>query len=115
MTNHRTLVLGGEADGTLVSRDLQAAADARRGPAPEIVEGRTGEAEVETHTVVFRTDGTPEYGAVVLRLADGARTMARVPAEDSATLGVLMAAGATAIGRVGRLSAGEGGLQRWEA
>lgn len=115
VTNHRTLVLGGEADGALVSRDLQAVADARRGPAPEIVEGRMGEAEVETHTVVFRTDGTPEYGAVVLRLADGARTMARVPAEDTATLSVLMAAGATAVGRMGRLSAGEGGLQRWEA
>jgi hypothetical protein len=65
--------------------------------------------------VVFRTDGTPEYGAVVLRLEDGARTMARVPAEDSATLGVLMSAERSAVGRSGRLSEGQGGLQRWEA
>jgi hypothetical protein len=41
--------------------------------------------------------------------------MARVPAEDAATLDVLMAAGASAVGRSGRLTEGQGGLQRWEA
>lgn len=118
VTNHRTLVLGGEAGAApLVTRDLQAEADARRAPPPPLVEGRTGEATVETHTVVFRTDGTPDYGAVVLRLADGARTMARVPREDAATLGVLMAAERSAVGRTGRLlpAAEEGGLQTWMA
>ena len=113
VTNHRTLVLGGERDGTLVSQDLQAVADARRGLVPPTVEGRTGEAEVETHTVVFRTDGTPDYGAVVLRLGDGARTMARVPAEDAATLAALMSPVRSAVGRVGRLGEGREGLQHF--
>jgi acetyl-CoA acetyltransferase len=115
VTNHRTLVLGGEAGAVpLVSRDVQQAADARRAAPPPLVEGRLGEAEVETHTVVFRTDGTPDYGAVVLRLPDGARTIARVPREDTATLDVLMAAERSAVGRTGRLhAAGEGGLQTW--
>jgi acetyl-CoA C-acetyltransferase len=115
VTNHRTLVLGGEA-GTapLLTRDRQGDADARRGPVPALVEGRTGEARVETHTVVFRGDGTPDYGAVVLRLPDGARTIARVPAADAGTLAHLMAADRSAVGLTGRLlPAGEDGRQTW--
>lgn len=113
VTNHRTLALGGAADGDLVTRDLQDAADARRGPVPPTVEDRTGTAEIETHTVVFRPDGTPDYGAVVLRLPDGARTMARVPREDSATLAVLMSPTRSAVGRQGHLSDGRERLQQW--
>ncbi|WP_135467835.1 acetyl-CoA acetyltransferase [Crenalkalicoccus roseus] len=113
VTQHRTLVLGGEPDGALVSRDLQAEADRRRGPAPPLVEGREGEATVETHTVVFRADGTPDFGTVVLRLPDGARSMARVPREDAATLGALMAQERSAVGLTGRLRQGREGLQEW--
>ncbi len=113
VTNHRTLVLGGAADGTLVTRDLQDAADARRGAVPATVEGHSGAATVETHTVVFRGDGTPDYGAVVLRLPDGARTMARVPREDTATLAALMAPARSAVGLSGRLGEGREGLQEW--
>ena len=117
VTNHRTLVLGGEVGAApLVTRDLQTVADARRAPPPPLVEGRTGDATVETHTVVFRTDGTPDYGAVVLRLPDGARSMARVPREDAATLGVLMESERSAVGRTGRLMpAAEGEVQTWAA
>jgi acetyl-CoA C-acetyltransferase len=113
VTKHHALVLGGAADGTLVTRDCQADADGRRGAAPMLVDDRTGEATVETHTVVFGAGGAPDFGAVVLRLPDGARTMARVPPEDTATLAVLMAASQSAVGRTGRLMAGQGGLQHW--
>jgi acetyl-CoA C-acetyltransferase len=115
VTQHRTLVLGagGETDRALVSEDRQAEADRRRGPAPAIIEGRTGSASVETHTVVFRTDGTPDYGAVVLRLPDGARTMARVPREDGETLEALMSPRRSAVGMPGRLAEGREGLQEW--
>jgi acetyl-CoA C-acetyltransferase len=117
VTNHRTLVLGagGGAGRALVSRDLQAEADRRRGPAPRLAEDRSGEAAVETHTVVFRTDGTPDYGAVVLRLPDGARTMARVPREDEATLAALMSPRRSAVGLRGRLASARQGLQEWVA
>ena len=113
VTKHHALVVGGEADGVLITRDRQADADARRGPAPVLVDDRTGEAMVETHTVVFKTDGTPDYGAVVLRLDDGARTMARVPPDDTSTLGGLMDMWQSAVGRSGRLTAGQAGLQEW--
>jgi len=113
VTNHRTLVLGGNTDQPLISLDRQAEADRRRGPVPPLVEGRTGPATVETHTVVFRGDGTPDYGAVVLRLPDGARTMARVPREDQATLEALMSPTRSAIGLTGQLLPGREGLQEW--
>ncbi len=113
VTQHRSLVLGGEPRAALVTQDLQAAADARRGRVPPLVEGRSGEAVVETHTVVFRHDGSVEHGAVVVRLADASRSIARVPAEDTATLDVLMAPGRSAIGRKGRIQDGKGGLQTW--
>lgn len=115
VTNHRTLVLGAgaAAEGPLATLDRQAEADRRRGAVPVLVEGRTGAAAVETHTVVFRADGTPDFGAVVLRLPDGARTMARVPREDAETLGALMAPHRSAVGVAGRLAEGRGGLQEW--
>ena len=113
VTKHRSLVLGGEPNARVLSEDRQPQADARRGPAPAIVDDRTGEARVETHTVVFRPDGTVDYGVVMLRLRDGARTMARVPSEDTATLETLMAPTQTAVGRIGRLSHGRDGLQAW--
>jgi hypothetical protein len=63
--------------------------------------------------VVFGTDGAPDFGAVVVRLPDGARTIARVPRDDSATLEVLMASSRTAVGQTGRLTPGHDGLQQW--
>jgi hypothetical protein len=38
---------------------LMAEADGRRGPAPMLVDDRTDEATVETHTVVFGTGAPP--------------------------------------------------------
>lgn len=113
VTSHHALVLGGEARNEVAARDLQEAADRQRGPVPALVEDRDGPAKVETHTVVFGKDGTPDFGAVVLRLPDGARTIARVPREDAATLAALMAADRSAVGLAGRLAAGTEGLQRW--
>jgi len=115
VTNHRTLLLGagGGTDRPLLSLDRQAEADRRRAPVPPLVEGRTGTATIETHTVVFRDDGTPDFGAVVLRLPDGARTMARVPREDEATLAALMSPRRSAIGLTGQLTPGREGLQEW--
>ena len=113
VTKHHALVLGGEPDGSLVTRNRQEDADARRGPAPMLVDDRTGEAKVETHTVVFSAGGTPDFGAVVLRLPDGARTMARVPREDTVTLDALMSESRSAVGRTGRLMPGRDRLQHW--
>ena len=118
LTWHHGLILGSEPpadDVVLRPFDLQASADQRRGAAPRIVETAEGAATVEAFTVVFKPDAQVDFGAVVLRLPDGARTLARVPADDAATLGVLMAPEQTPIGRTGHVSPGEAGLLRWEA
>jgi acetyl-CoA C-acetyltransferase len=113
VTAHHAILLSASApedDAVLNPCDLQHEADRRRGPAPRIAEQAAGAAEIETFTVVFRTDGAVDFGAVVLRLPDGARTLARVEADDTTTLDRLMARDATPIGLTGRVQAGAGGL-----
>lgn len=116
VTAHHAIVLAAEPpgdDGILHPYDCQAEADRRRGPAPRIIGSATGEAGVETFTVVFKHDGAIDYGAVVLRLPDGARSIARVEADDRATLARLMATDNSPIGLVGRVHAGPGDLLGW--
>lgn len=118
LTWHHGLILGGQApedDVVLRPFDLQARADQRRGPAPRIVEIAEGAASVEAFTVVFKPDASVDFAAVVLRMPDGARTLARVPTDDAATLGVLMADEQSPIGRTGRVGPGDAGLLRWQA
>ena len=84
LTWHHGLILGRTpADPSTVLRpfDLQPDADRRRGPAPALVETAT-DTTVETFTVVFTPDGLPEYGFLVLRTPEGARTLARTDDVD---------------------------------
>ena len=116
VTAHHALLLSTsepEDDAILRPYDLQAEADRRRGPAPRIVEDATGTAEVETFTVVFRPDGAVDFGAVILRLPDAARTLARVEADDTATLNRLMAGETSPIGLTGQLRPAGNGLLAW--
>ncbi len=78
------------------------------------MEDASGPATLEAFTIPFRPDGRPSFGFAVLRLPSGARTLARVPAEDENTLAVLTATDATPIGRRGTLRAGDGVLL-WQA
>ena len=116
VTAHHAIVLAAQppaADGILQPYDRQAEADRRRASAPVIRDAATGQATVETFTVVFRHDGAVEFGAVVLRLPDGARTLARIAAEDRTTLDRLMASDRSPIGLVGQLHAGDGERLGW--
>ncbi len=116
VTAHHAIVLAGEPptdERILQPYDRQAEADRRRAPAPVIAEAATGHATVETFTVVFRHDSAVDFGAVVLRLPDGARTLARVEASDTTTLNRLMARDRSPIGLVGQLHAGDGDRLGW--
>jgi acetyl-CoA C-acetyltransferase len=57
----------------------QAAIDAE--PHPSLNEAPSGDATVETYTVIFDRDGAPELGIVIGRLADDARFIANTPAD----------------------------------
>jgi acetyl-CoA C-acetyltransferase len=57
----------------------QAAIDAE--PHPPLEESPSGQATVETHTVIFDRDGAPELGIVIGRTAGGSRFIANTPAD----------------------------------
>lgn len=93
--------------------DVQAAADAARGEAPPLVEAYSGPAEIETFTVLYARDGAPRFGVVVARTAEGARTLARVPAEDAEGIAFLTDGTAEPVGTRGTIAEDREGTGVW--
>lgn len=89
------------------SYDFQAEADGLRGAIPAQDREYSGPATVETYTVFYGRDGQPKSGVVVARTPDGKRTLAHVPAADTATLARLTAADGDPVGAAGSISAGD--------
>lgn len=85
--------------------DVQAEADAARGPVPDLVKDYVGQATVETYTVFYRRDGSPRAGVIVARTPAGQRTLAKVPGEDAATIAWLTDGAAEPVGSVGEIVA----------
>lgn len=117
VTKHHGLVLADrpapEGARSLEAISVQDIADARRGPVPAFVEDAAGQAVLETATVLYDRDGAPTHGVVIVRTANGTRALARVPADDSATLAALTDPDAFAIGGSGTLAAGDDGVVDW--
>ncbi|CAN5234365.1 acetyl-CoA acetyltransferase [soil metagenome] len=117
VTKHHGLVLADrptpEGRRSLDDVSVQAAADARRGPVPTFVETATGSAILETHTVLYDRGGAPTHGVAIVRAQDGARALARVPADDGDTLAALTDPDAFPIGRTGGLRDGDDGVLDW--
>jgi hypothetical protein len=116
VTKHHALVLSrapGDGEVLLRGYDRQAEADERRGPAPEVIDDYAGSARIEASTVIFNRAGMPEFGVVIARTPDGRRLMARVAADDAASLDVLMATDSSPIGVEGAVRAGDDGLLCW--
>ncbi|WP_165188538.1 acetyl-CoA acetyltransferase [Caulobacter soli] len=117
VTKHHGLVLADrpapEGGSTFEDVSVQATADTRRGLVPAFVEDATGQAVLETHTVLYDRDGAPTHGVAIVRTSDGSRALARVPADDADTVAALTDPEAFAIGRVGPLRAGADGVLDW--
>ena len=118
VTKHHALVLSSRMPG----RDLQswvpsvqAQADARRGAVPPFALEARGTASLETFTVIYDRDGHVSHGVVVLRTADGFRTLARVPAGDERTLSRLTDLDRGPVGIDGTLQSGADGISDWKA
>jgi acetyl-CoA acetyltransferase len=92
---------------------VQAEADSRRGPVPEFTETAEAAAAIETHTVLHDRDGRPHHGVVILRLADGRRALARVPASDAETIALLKRPDRTPIGTPGIVAPTADGILEW--
>jgi acetyl-CoA acetyltransferase len=102
MTKHHALVIGAEPrDGGYRADPL--GIRAIEPAAVTIDDGYEGAGTIETCSVSYGRDGTPDYGIVIGRGRDGQRFGARVDASDDATIAVLESTSSEAIGAVGQV------------
>jgi acetyl-CoA C-acetyltransferase len=115
VTKHHALVLSSDAPHTALAQDtsVQADADRTRGPTPEFVTEATGRGKVESFTIIYDPKGNAQHGVVVLRTAEGARTLARVPVSDERTIAHLMNLDRTAVGSIGEIAKADDGILNW--
>ncbi len=93
--------------------DFQAEADALRGPIPPLIEEYAGPGTVETYTVFYDRGGTVRFGTVVGRTPEGARFLAKVPAEDAECIAFLTDGKAEPVGSTGTVVAAPDGDRLW--
>jgi acetyl-CoA C-acetyltransferase len=117
VTKHHALVLSaGKPAGPLSeTTSVQAIADKNRGTAPKFNPEASGNAKVESFTVIYDRDGEAKHGVVILRNQDNERTLARIPPSDKATLARLLDLDRSAVGAAGAISKAADGMQEWKA
>ena len=116
VTKHHALVLSRQAPREALAQDtsVQAEADRKKGAVPDFVTEAKGKGMVESFTVIYGgRNGDIEHGVVMLRTEDDKRTLARIPAQDLATLAHLMNMERTPVGSHGALAMAEDGVAEW--
>jgi len=115
VTKHHGLVLSRQPPAEPLAQDtsVQAEADRNRGAVPEFVTEAAGKGRVESFTVLYGRAGEVEHGVVMLRTEDDARTLARVPANDAATLAHLLNMDRTPVGTAGEIVSTDDGVLEW--
>jgi len=115
VTKHHALVVSRTPPHQQLSQQtsVQAVADRNKGAVPEFVTEAEGKGKVESFTVLFGRNGEVEHGVVMLRTEANARTLARVPAQDAATLSHLMTMERTPVGSFGVITMAEDGVPEW--
>src|SRR5712672_1052694 len=111
VTKHHGLVLSRQAPKQALEQDtsVQAEADRNRRKVPDFVTEASGTGKVESFTVIYKGKGEDEHGVVMMRTSDDTRALARVPANDSATLAHLRNMDRTPVGSVGNIVTAEDG------
>src|SRR5689334_15310543 len=115
VTKHHGLVLSREAPREAIKQDasVQAVADRNKRAVPEFVDQASGKGKVEAFTVIYRGNGEVEHGVVMLRTEDGRRTLARIPADDAATLAHLRDMDRSPVGSLGDVTMADDGAPVW--
>jgi acetyl-CoA C-acetyltransferase len=80
---------------------------------PEFVTEASSKGSVESFTVIYGRGGEVEHGVVMLRTEANTRALARVPAQDGATLKHLLDMGRTPVGSTGDIVSAEDGVLEW--
>jgi len=116
VTKHHALVLSRQAPREALAQEtsVQAVADRNKGAVPEFVDEASGNGKVESFTVLYGRGGEVEQGVVMLRTEADARTLARVPAADAATLAHLTNMDRTPVGSVGEVAMAADGVPEWK-
>jgi acetyl-CoA C-acetyltransferase len=117
VTKHHAMVLSRQPPQHALAQDtsVQAEADRHRGAVPDFVIEAHGKGAVESFTVIYGRSGNVENGVVMLRTAENARALARVPASDGATLAHLLDMDRTPVGSLGDIVSADDGVLEWRA
>src|SRR6516225_4421099 len=116
VTKHHALVLSRQASGEALAQETsaQGEADRNKRAVPDFVTEVSGKGKVESFTVIYGgRNGDIEHGVVMLRTEDERRTLARVPAQDSATIAHLLNMDRTPVGSLGDITMAEDGVPQW--
>lgn len=115
VTKHHALVVSKAPPREALAQDtsVQAEADRHKGAVPEFLAEATGRGKVESFTVIYGRNGEVEHGVVMLRTAEDRRTLARVAANDTATLSHLFDMDRTPIGSPGEITMAADGTPEW--
>jgi len=115
VTKHHALVLSRQAPHGALAQDIsvQAEADRNRGAVPDFVTEASGRGQVESFTVLYGRGAEIEHGVAMLRTEADARALARVPAQDGATLAHLMNMDRTPVGSAGDIATADDGVLEW--
>jgi acetyl-CoA C-acetyltransferase len=115
VTKHHALVLSRQPSQAPLAQDasVQSEADRHRGAVPDFVTEAKGRGAIESFTVIYGRHGEVEHGVVMLRTKDNARALARVPAQDGATLAHLLKMDRTPVGSSGDIVSADDGVLEW--
>ncbi|MEZ5938004.1 MAG: acetyl-CoA acetyltransferase [Hyphomonadaceae bacterium] len=115
VTKHHALIASRDPQGDAVLADFgaQALADAARGEVPPTDATPEGSGFIESFTVIHDRDGAVVQGVVIVRMNNGARTLARIPAEYADDIAQLTSADVFPIGARGRVQMEVGGVPEW--
>jgi acetyl-CoA C-acetyltransferase len=108
-------VLSREAPKDALAQDssVQAGTDRNRRTVPDFVTEASGKGKVESFTVIYKGKGEVEHGVVMMRTENDARALARIPANDSATLAHLLDLDRTPVGTLGNVVTAGDGVLEW--
>jgi len=117
VTKHHGLVLSREAPQQALAQDtsVQAEADRNRRKVPDFVTEASGKGTVESFTVIYKGKGEVEHGVAMLRTESDARALARIPANDAATLKHLLNMDRSPVGSAGDIVTADDGVLEWRA
>src|SRR5882762_5275492 len=115
VTKHHGLVLSRQPPREALEQEtsVQAEADRRKRDVPDFVTEASGKGKVESFTVIYGGKGDVQHGVVMMRTSDDTRALARVPANDSATLAHLRNMDRTPVGSIGSIVTADDSVLEW--